>query len=121
MEGGGGYDESYQARQEDEVDFLQAVFPEGFVDLRKNDPWDVRELEKPSHGHAHTAQQSMQQVVCVWYVHSMAVVCLYLQVKRPPEVGLMLVPQVSMGTSTIRPMAIRLLVKYPPDYPDRYV
>ena len=41
MEGGSGYDESYQVRQEDEVDVLQAVFPEGFVDLRKNDPWDV--------------------------------------------------------------------------------
>ena len=41
MEGGGGYDESYQQRQEDEIEFLQAVFPEGFVDLRKNDSWDV--------------------------------------------------------------------------------
>ena len=41
--------------------------------------------------------------------------------KRPPEVSLMLAPQVSMGTSAIRPMAVRLLVKYPTDYPDRYV
>ena len=40
--GGGGCDESYQERQEDEVEFLQAVFPEGFLDLRQNDPWDVR-------------------------------------------------------------------------------
>ena len=43
-----------------------------------------------------------------------------LQVKRPPEIGLLLVPQVSMGaSSSIRPVAIRLLVKYPTDYPDR--
>jgi hypothetical protein len=79
-EGGEGYDEMYQERQEDEVEFLQAVFPEGFQDMRKSDPWDV---------------------------------------KRPPEIGLLLVPQVSMGaSSSIRPVAIRLLVKYPTDYPD---
>ena len=38
---GGEYDESYQNRQEDEMEFLQAVFPGDFQDLRKNDPWDV--------------------------------------------------------------------------------
>ena len=38
---GGEYDESYQERQEDEMEFLQAVFPGDFQDLRKNDPWDV--------------------------------------------------------------------------------
>jgi hypothetical protein len=47
-EGGEGYDEMYQERQEDEVEFLQAVFPEGFQDMRKSDPWDV---SCPSHQH----------------------------------------------------------------------
>ena len=36
-----GYDGSYQERQENEVEFLQAMFPDDFMDLRKNDPWDV--------------------------------------------------------------------------------
>ena len=35
--------EGYSERQEDEVDFLQAVFPAGkFEDLRLKDPWKVR-------------------------------------------------------------------------------
>ena len=35
--------EGYSERQEDEVDFLQAVFPAGeFEDLKLNDPWKVR-------------------------------------------------------------------------------
>ena len=35
--------EGYNERQEDEVDFLQAVFPAGeFEDLRLKDPWKVR-------------------------------------------------------------------------------
>lgn len=44
-----------------------------------------------------------------------------LQVKRPPELSLTLVPQVSMGASTHRPMTVKLLVKCPSDYPDRSV
>ncbi len=36
------YDDSYEERQEDEVEFLQAVFPGDFEDLRKADPWNVR-------------------------------------------------------------------------------
>ncbi len=35
------YDDSYEERQEDEVEFLQAVFPGDFEDLRRNDPWKV--------------------------------------------------------------------------------
>ena len=47
-------------------------------------------------------------------------VCVCAQVKRPPEVSVLLVPQVSLGaSSSLRPMAIRLMVKYPTDYPDR--
>ena len=35
--------EGYSERQEDEVDFLQAVFPAGeFEDLKLKDPWKVR-------------------------------------------------------------------------------
>ena len=34
---------SYEERQEDEVDFLQAVFPGDFQDLRVNDSWKVRQ------------------------------------------------------------------------------
>ena len=34
---------SYEERQEDEVEFLQAVFPGDFQDLRMNDTWKVRE------------------------------------------------------------------------------
>ena len=34
--------DGYSERQEDEVDFLQAVFPaEEFSDLRLKDPWKV--------------------------------------------------------------------------------
>lgn len=37
------YDDSYEERQEDEVNFLQAVFPGDFRDLRHADPWKVGE------------------------------------------------------------------------------
>ena len=38
--------EGYSERQEDEVDFLQAVFPAGeFEDLRLKDPWKVRAVD----------------------------------------------------------------------------
>ena len=34
--------EGYSERQEDEIEFLQAVFPAGeFEDLRLKDPWKV--------------------------------------------------------------------------------
>ena len=36
------YEDSYEERQEDEVEFLQAVFPGDFQDLRKQDAWKVR-------------------------------------------------------------------------------
>ena len=38
---------SYGERQEDEVEFLQAVFPNpgDFQDLRNNDPWKVTNYE----------------------------------------------------------------------------
>ena len=35
------YDDSYEERQEDEVEFLQAVFPGDFEDLRNKDTWKV--------------------------------------------------------------------------------
>ena len=40
--GGRGYADTYQGRQEDELEFLQAMFPGDCEDLRKNDAWDVR-------------------------------------------------------------------------------
>ena len=46
---------SYEERQEDEVDFLQAVFPGDFQDLRVNDSWKVRQhIPTPSHPHTLT-------------------------------------------------------------------
>lgn len=45
----GQYDEPYQERQEDEIEFLQAVFPGDFLDLRKNDPWDVSTVHSNLH------------------------------------------------------------------------
>ena len=36
------YEDSYEERQEDEVEFLQAVFPGDFQDLRHQDAWKVR-------------------------------------------------------------------------------
>lgn len=43
-----------------------------------------------------------------------------LEVLRPPELVLTLVPQKSMGGSAIdqRPLSIKLHTKYPTDYPD---
>ena len=40
--------DGYSERQEDEMDFLQAVFPaQEFIDLRLKDPWKVtRERER---------------------------------------------------------------------------
>ena len=35
------YEDSYEERQEDEVEFLQAVFPGDFEDCRLNDSWKV--------------------------------------------------------------------------------
>ena len=35
------YEDSYEERQEDEVEFLQAVFPGDFQDLRHQDAWKV--------------------------------------------------------------------------------
>ena len=51
---------SYEERQEDEVDFLQAVFPGDFQDLRVNDSWKVRQphphtLTSP---HPHTSSKT---------------------------------------------------------------
>ena len=43
---------SYEERQEDEVDFLQAVFPGDFQDLRVNDSWKVRQP------HPHTSSKT---------------------------------------------------------------
>lgn len=40
------YEASYEERQEDEVDFLQAVFPGDFQDLRVNDSWKVRTRQR---------------------------------------------------------------------------
>ena len=36
---------SYEERQEDEVEFLHAVFPGDFQDLRMNDSWKVGESD----------------------------------------------------------------------------
>lgn len=40
------YEASYEERQEDEVDFLQAVFPGDFHDLRVNDSWKVHTRQR---------------------------------------------------------------------------
>ena len=41
--------EGYSERQEDEIEFLQAVFPAGeFEDLRLKDPWKVISEERRS-------------------------------------------------------------------------
>ena len=40
------YEASYEERQEDEVDFLQAVFPGDFQDLRVNDSWKVHACQR---------------------------------------------------------------------------
>ena len=36
------YDDSYEERQENEVEFLQFAFPGDCKDLRQDDPWRVR-------------------------------------------------------------------------------
>lgn len=36
------YEDSYEERQEDEVEFLQAVFPGDFQDLRHQDAWKIK-------------------------------------------------------------------------------
>ena len=44
-----------------------------------------------------------------------------MQIRRPPEIILLLVPQKSMGGSVrdLRPLSIKLHAKYTTDYPDR--
>jgi len=54
---------SYEERQEDEVDFLQAVFPGDFQDLRVNDSWKVRQ-HIPIPSHPHTLTPAVRQQYC---------------------------------------------------------
>ena len=98
---------SYEERQEDEVEFLQAFFPNpgDFQDLRQNDKWKVSFLLRTSYNIDFFLIQFSNLVA---------------KVRRPPEIVLTLVPQKSMGGSAKdqHPISVKLHAKDATDYPD---
>ena len=62
--------DDYEERQEDEVEFLQAVFPGDFQDLRLNDPWKVgglmtmKQREKGDNGFGGNLHTYMHACAC---------------------------------------------------------
>ena len=61
--------DALRERQEDELQVLQAVFMDDYVDLRKNDAWKVMTEDKCSWRHDHMQNKKMWHFVCYWLLN----------------------------------------------------